>query len=231
MNLKRTKNIIGSAVIALTSLFSITASAGVDGSPFEGMYVGVITAKSTFSSTAIYLDRSTVDAPSNFAGITGAVSTDKFGGGIMGGYGLSYGILHGSVEAAFIIDKGHTIFSDGINRVKVSQSNTFDISIRPGITISDKALLFGLVGYSGKNLKSDGVNENLNGSNGLSYNKRLTSLRYGGGIEVEFMENIAVRAEYTRSIVNDAVFLDGGDQFTFKPKTSRIMLSFVLHMY
>lgn len=231
MNLKRTKYIIGTSVIALTSLFSITANAGVDGSPFEGMYAGFITTKSTFSSTAIYLDKSTLEIPSNFSAITSAVSTDSYGGGIMGGYGLNYGIFYGGIEAAFIVDKGNTIFSDGTNTIKVSQSNTFDISFRPGITLSDKALVFGLVGYSGANIKSDGINGLLASGDGLSYNKRLTSLRYGAGIEVEFMENIAVRAEYTRSITNSALIVDGGDQFTVKPKTSRIMLSFVLHMY
>jgi opacity protein-like surface antigen len=231
MTLKRTKYIINSAVIALISLYSFAANAGVDGNPFEGMYVGFITTKSTFSSTAIYLDKSTLETPSNFNGITSAVSKDGYGAGIMGGYGLTYGMFYGSIEAAFVVDKGNTVYSDGTDTIKVSQSNTFDISFRPGITLSDKALVFGLLGYSGSNLKSDGINEGLASGNGLSYNKRLTSLRYGAGVEVEILENIAIRAEYTRSIINDALIVDGGDQFTISPKTSRIMLSFVLHMY
>lgn len=231
MTLKRTKCFISTAVIAFTSLYNMTANAGVDGSPFEGMYVGVITVKSTFSTTLTHLARPTDDDPSIFGDITSAVSSDSYGMGIMGGYGFNYGIFYGGIEAAFIVDKGNTVYSDGTNILKVSQSNTFDISFRPGITLSDKALIFGLVGYSGSNIKSSGINNFQESTNRGRYNKRLTSLRYGAGIEVAFMENIALRAEYTRSMISGGLYVDRGDQFTIKPKTSRIMLSFVLHMY
>ncbi|MBT5074621.1 MAG: porin family protein [Kordiimonadaceae bacterium] len=231
MTLKRTKYIISSAVIALISLYNMTASAGVDGSPFEGMYAGVITTKSTFSSGIIHLARPTDDEVSIFGDITNTKSSNSYGMGILGGYGLNYGIFYGGAEAAFIVDKGNTVFSDGTNTIKVSQSNTFDFSFRPGITLSNKALIFGLVGYSGTNIKSSGINKYQDSGDNGRYNKRLTSLRFGGGIEVAVMENIAVRAEYTRSIIGEGLYVDRGDQFTFKPKTSRIMLSFVLHMY
>ena len=72
----------------------------------------------------------------------------------------------------------------------MGKSNTFYINGRLGFTLADKALIFGLVGYSGINLKSRGVNELQNDN--LDYNTRVTAMRYGGGIEVEIFENIAI---------------------------------------
>ena len=235
MTLNRIKKLTLYLIVTLISFSNISAQAGVDGSPFEGLYLGVISTKSTFSSTASHVARTDIVDPfsqnviSTFNGISTSTSENSFGGGLMGGYGLNYGLLYFGAEAAFIVDKGNTVLSDGVSTIKISQGNTFDVSLRSGITISDKALVFGLIGYSGVNLKSKGINERL--GNNLDFNKRLTSLRYGGGIEVAVMENIAVRAEYTRSIINDAIVLDGADEFTYKPKSSRIMLSLVLHMF
>ncbi len=235
MTLNRIKNLSLYLVVTLISFGNVSAQAGVDGSPFEGLYLGVITTKSTFETTASHVGRTDVvdafsqNVISNFNGISSETSQNSYGGGFMGGYGLNYGPVYFGAEAAFIVDKGNTVLSDGVNTIKISQGNTFDISLRSGITISDKALVFGLIGYSGVNLKTKGVNERLGNNN--DFNKRLTSLRYGGGVEVAVMENIAVRVEYTRSIVNDAVVLDGADEFTYKPKSSRIMLSLVLHMF
>ena len=78
-------------------------------------------------------------------------------------------------------------------------------------------------------MKSKGIGELL-GENDR-FNKRITAFRYGGGIEVSIMENIAARLEYTRSSFSSALVIDGSDQFMIKPKTSRIMFSIVLHMY
>lgn len=226
MNLKKFK-ITPLALFLI--VFTTPAFAGPDGSPFEGLYVGVATAINTFDSTATYREVSNDDFPSNFSNINSSVSSNSYGGGILAGYGLTYGILYYGAEAAFIVDKGNTVYSDGANTIRVAKSNTFDINGRLGFTLSDKALLFGLVGYSGINLKSQGVNE-LRSENG-DYNTRVTALRYGGGIEVEIMENIAIRAEYTRSTGANSTYRDGSDEFIFKPKTSRIMLSAILHMY
>ncbi|MCP5381493.1 MAG: porin family protein [Kordiimonadaceae bacterium] len=230
MTLIRIKLFFSTLIISTLSLFAVQAQAGVDASPFEGLYVGFVTSKSTFSSTATHLDAGIADSPSVFNGITSAKSKNSYGGGIIAGYGLNYGIFYTGAEAAFIIDKGNTVYSDGTTNLRFYKSNTIDINFRGGVTLSDKALLFGLVGYTGVNLKSLGTNGEKDQGN-LDYNKRVTGLQYGGGIELAFMENIAIRAEYTRARINDAVYLDGSDEFTFKPKTSRIMLSVVLHMY
>lgn len=229
-NRRMNHKLIKIAILSLTSLIMTNqAFAGPDGSPFEGLYVGFITAKSTFSSTATYLEVQDDEFPSNFDGIDSTVSKNSYGGGLFGGYGLNYGLFYYGVEAGLVVDKGNTIYSDGVNTLKLSQSNTFDISGRAGITISDKVLVFGLLGYSGVNLKSRGVNDIPNENR--DFNKRITSIRYGVGAEVAIMENIALRAEYTRSKIGEAFYPNGADQFTFKPKTSRIMLSVVLHMY
>lgn len=214
--------------ILITSI-SKPALAGPDGNPFEGLYVGVTSVVNTFDSTATYREVPNDDFPSNFSSISSSVSSNSYGGGILAGYGLSYGPLYYGAEAAFIVDKGNTVYTDGANTIRLGKSNTFDINGRLGFTLADKALIFGLVGYSGINLKSRGVNELQNDN--LDYNTRVTALRYGGGIEVEIFENIAIRAEYTRSTGANSTYRNGSDEFTFKPKTSRIMLSAVLHMY
>ena len=216
--------------VALILAFTTNlAHAGPDGSPFEGVYVGFTTTVNTFESTATYQQVENDNFPSNFSSITGSESNNSYGGGILAGYGLNYGPLYYGAEAAFIVDKGNSVFSDGSNTIRVAKSNTFDINGRLGFTLSNKALLFGLIGYSGVNLKSNGVNE-LRG-NDLDFNVRATALRFGGGVEIAVFENIAIRAEYTRSSVNEATYRDGSDEFAFKPKTSRIMLSAILHMY
>jgi len=231
MTFNRIKIFVSLLIISFVSLISTGASAGEDGSPFEGTYIGFLASKSTFSATGVQLARNNVNIPSAFGQVTSATSKDSYGGGLFAGYGLSFGMLYTSAEAGFVIDKGNTIFSDGTNTIKISQSNTFELNVRGGFHVSDKALVYGLVGYSGSNIKSDGINGRQRGQSGLNYNKRLTSLRYGGGIEIAAFENIAIRAEYTRSSIGDALYLEGSNQFTFKPKTSRIMLSVVLHMY
>jgi opacity protein-like surface antigen len=214
--------------ILITSITK-PALAGPDGSPFEGLYVGVTSVVNTFDSTATYREVPNDDFPSNFSSISSSVSSNSYGGGILAGYGLSYGPLYYGAEAAFIVDKGNTVYTDGANTTRLGKSNTFDINGRLGFTLADKAIIFGLVGYSGINLKSRGVNELQNDN--LDYNTRVTALRYGGGIEVEIFENIAIRAEYTQSTGANSTYRNGSDEFTFKPKTSRIMLSAVLHMY
>lgn len=231
MTLDRIKIFVSLLTLTFISLNATGANAGEDGSPFEGTYIGFITSKSTFSATGVQLARSNVDAPSAFGQITSATSKNSYGGGLFAGYGLSFGKLYTSAEAGFVIDKGNTIFSDGTDTIKIAQSNTFEIGVRGGFHVSDKALIYGLLGYSGSNIKSDGINERQKGQSGLNFNKRLTSLRYGAGIEIAAFENIAIRAEYTRSSISSSLYLDGSNEFTFKPKTSRIMLSVVLHMY
>lgn len=217
------------ALLAVSLFAAKPAFAGPDGSPFEGLYLGFATVKNTFQSTADYIENPDDDFPSNFTAITDATSSNSYGAGILAGYGLNYGILYVGAEVAFIIDKGSTTFTDGVNTIKVAKSNTFDFNGRLGFTISDKALVFGLIGYSGISLKSKGVNELF--SERGAFNTRVTALQYGGGVEIAIMENIAIRAEYTRASINNAVYRNGSDQFTFKPKTSRIMISAILHMY
>jgi len=216
-------------LIAVTLFAAKPAYAGPDGSPFEGLYLGFSLVKNTFESAATYEENPDNDFPSNFTGITDSSSSNSYGAGLLGGYGLNYGALYFGAEAAFIIDKGSSTYSDGTNTIRVGKSNTLDVNGRIGFTISDKALLFGLVGYSGISLKSKGVNE-LSAET-RNFNTRVTGLKYGAGVEIAVMENIALRVEYTRTKASDGVYRNGSDQFTFKPKTSRIMVSAILHMY
>ena len=231
MTLNRIKILISLLIVSAASIGSIQANAGVDGSPFEGSYIGILSTKSTFSATAVHRVLDTVDEASAFGSISNVTSTDSYGGGLFAGYGLSYGPVYTSAEAGFVIDKGNTIFSDGTNTIKFSQSNTFELNIRAGFHLTDNALLYGLAGYSGTNIKSHGINGRSEAVDGLSYNQRLTSLRYGAGVELALFENISLRGEYTRTRIGDDSYLDGSDQFTITPKTSRIMFSVVLHMY
>lgn len=230
MTLSRLKKSICLMIGTLYFINSHSAIAGEDGSPFEGLYVGIAATKSTFDSTLVYRDAMVEDSLSNFTGVTGSNSKNSYGGGILAGYGLNYGPLYFGAEAVFLIEKGSTTFTDGTTDIRLSKSNTFDVNFRSGFTVSDQALIYGLVGYSGSVLKSLGTN-GIKDENELDYNTRVTGLQYGGGVEIAVMENIAARIEYTRTSINDALYLDGTDEFTFKPKTSRIMFGLVLHMY
>ncbi|MBL4603316.1 MAG: outer membrane beta-barrel protein [Emcibacteraceae bacterium] len=232
MTLNRIKLYISILIVTILSLNTIHAKAGVDGSPFEGSYLGFVTTKSTFAAVGTLGQFDDSDNPSIFNSIASTTSKNSYGGGFFAGYGLKFGSLYTSAEGAFIIDKGNTIFSDGTNTIKFAKSNTLDLNLRGGMEISDRALVFALIGYSGTNIKSDGINGRQNkDAGGINYNKRLTSFRYGAGIEVAIYENIAIRAEYTRSIIGSDIYIDGSDLFSIKPKTSRIMFSVVLHMY
>jgi opacity protein-like surface antigen len=231
MTLNRIKILVSIQVILFLFGGFLQANAGVDGSPFEGPYLGVITTKSTYSATIANTIVSTVDTPSAFGSSTSAKSKNSYGGGLFGGYGLNYGPVYTSAELGFIVDKGNTILSDGTNTIKFSQSNTFELNVRAGFHLTDNALIFGMFGYSGANMKSHGINERSKPTDGLSYKQRLTSLRYGAGVEVAVYENISLRGEYTRSKISNDFYLDGSDKFTISPKTSRIMFSVVLHMY
>ncbi len=231
MTINRLKKSIGIILGTLYLISSPNAFAGEDGSPFEGVYIGLAATKATFDSTALYRDAMIDGNLSNFNGIAGSSSKDSWGGGFLAGYGLNYGPVYVGAEAVFLIEKGSTTYTDGTTDIRVWKNNTFDINLRSGITVSDKALVYGLIGYTGATIKSLGTNGVKDDDSGIDYNTRVTGLRYGGGVEVAVMENIAARIEYTRANINDAVYLDGTDEFTFKPDTSRIMLSVVLHMY
>ena len=232
MTLNRIKLFISMLIVTFFSLTTIHANAGVDGSPFEGSYLGFVTTKSTFAAAGTLGQFDDSDNPSIFNSISSTTSKNSYGGGFFAGYGLKFGSLYTSAEGAFIIDKGNTIFSDGTNTIKFSQSNTLDLNLRGGMEAAEGVLIFGLLGYSGTNIKSNGINERQNkDAGGVNYNKRLTSLRYGAGIEVAVYENIAIRAEYTRTVIGSDSYIDGSDLFSIKPKTSRIMFSVVLHMY
>ena len=224
MTLNRIKYLISSALFSVISLNSAQTHAGVDGSPFEGLYVGVSTTLATFESSFTHLARTDLTDPFNNPLLSQYSNTNtqniqhknSYGGGIQGGYGLNYGPLYFGAEAALIIDKGNTTFNDGTYEFKVSKSNTLDINLRSGVTIANKVLLYGLVGYSGVNLKSNGMDGRLD--NARDFNERITALRYGAGVEVSVYENIAARLEYTKTKMGDAIILDNADQFTFKPK-------------
>lgn len=225
----RIKLLTCSAIIGLLTLPAFHANAGVDGSPFEGLYLGIPFTKSTFDSSASYTQINTTET-TRFNGISSKTSKNSWGGGLVGGYGLNYGAFYVGAEAAFIVDKGNTIISDGTNTFKLSKSNTFDVNLRGGLTLSDKALLFALVGYSGVSLKSEGVNSHLDNTED-KFSKRITGFKFGGGVEIGIVENIALRLDYTRTTLNTTTITHDADQFTFKPKTSRIMMSVILHMY
>ncbi len=230
MTFKRFKKSIALMIGTLTIAGTSTAHAGVDGSPFEGLYVGLAMTKATFEASALYRDAMVEDQLSNFNGITGSRSGDSWGGGLLAGYGLNYGPVYVGAEAVFLVEKGSTTFTDGTTEIRLAKSNTFDINARLGFTLSDKAMVYALGGYTGAVLKSLGTN-GIQEERGLDYNKRVTGFQYGAGVEVAVLENIAARMEYTRANINDAVYLDGTDEFTFKPESSRIMFSLVLHMY
>ncbi|WP_417316715.1 outer membrane protein [Emcibacter sp.] len=216
-----TKLLMIAGIAATAPVFSSTALAGMDGTPFDGFYLGFRGDYYKESANASY-EQIAGSSTSNFSGIASEESGTGIGGGFYGGYGLSFGPVFTSIEAGWGLSGGTSEVTDGTNTFGVKASNSFDINGRVGFVASERVLIYGLGGYAATKFNGRGFAE--------EQGDRLNGFRYGGGFEIGLFENVALRAEYTRAEYGNLTVTQGVDRFVFDPSEQRISVGLVLHM-
>ncbi|MBL4803094.1 MAG: porin family protein [Emcibacter sp.] len=216
----RLKIALASTALAAT-IMAPQAQAGLDGNPFEGLYLGFNANYSKVKTEATYeiLNAST----NTFNGISSTDNSSGYGGVLYGGIGTNiWGPLYVGVEGGLGLNGGIATVSDGTSSFGLKAGFSFDVNTRFGMTISDRVLVYALGGYTSMKFSSRGFSE--------SQSKSLGGYRYGAGFEVGIMEDIALRIEYVRTEHSAVTWTQAGDSFRFDPSTQVIKIGFVLHM-
>ncbi len=214
-------SLIGASALALTTLMTSQAQAGLDGNPFEGLYLGFNFnyAKVTANATFEQLDANT----STFNGISSTNNSNGYGGVLYGGIGTNvWGPMYVGIEGGLGVNGGTGSVSDGAASFGLKAGFSFDISGRLGVTVSDNILLYTIGGYTTIKFSKRGFTS--------SQKKGLAGYRYGAGFEVGILEDIALRVEYVRTKHSSVTWTEGGDSFRFDPGTQVIKIGLVLHM-
>ncbi len=238
--------LIGLPLLATLSLMSAPAQAGVDGNPFEGLYLGLYGNYARVSSTNSYVDLEPASDANNFFTGIGEKSekSSGYGGSLYGGIGTNFwGPLHASIEGALGLSGGsgnavlNTVTpaqgvegdadfvpaSFGTDNVRIKAGFAFDVNARLGFTVSDRVMIYGLGGYTSTKFKvSDSTGE---------FSKTAGGYRYGAGFEVGIMEDVALRIEYTRTEHSDFTWeRTSADNLIFDPSTESVRIGLILHM-
>lgn len=219
-NRLKTTLVSASALIAAT-LMTSPALAGLDGNPFEGLYLGFNAnyAKVTTGATYTQLDAAT----STFNGISSTDNSNGYGGVLYGGIGTNvWGPMYVGIEGGLGVNGGTGTVSDGAAAFGLKSGFSFDITGRLGMTVSDSVLLYALGGYTSIKFSSKGFDQ--------GHNKGLAGYRYGAGFEIGVMEDIALRVEYVRTEHSSVTWTQAGDSFRLDPSTQVIKIGLVLHM-
>lgn len=213
--------LLGATALAMTSLMTSQAQAGLDGNPFEGLYLGFNFNYSKVTTSATF-DIVDVDT-STFGGITGTDDSAGYGGVLYGGIGTNiWGPMYVGIEGGLGVNGGTGSVTDGTTSLGLKSGFSFDITSRVGITVSDNILLYGLAGYTSIKFSSRGFDIDQSTSKG--------GYRYGAGLEFMIMEDIAIRLEYARTEHSAMTLFNGGDSFRFDPSTQVIKIGIILHM-
>ncbi|PCI43325.1 MAG: hypothetical protein COB49_12425 [Alphaproteobacteria bacterium] len=213
--------LLGASALAMTSMMTSQAQAGLDGNPFEGLYLGFNFnyAKVTTSATFEQLDADT----STFNGISGTDDSNGKGLVLYGGIGSNvWGPLYMGIEGALGVNGGTARVTDGTKSFGLKAGFSFDVTGRIGTSISDNILIYGLGGYTSIKFSGNGFTD---GSS-----KSLTGFRLGGGVEVGIMEDVALRVEYSRTEHSSITLIEAGDSFRFDPSTQVLRIGLILHM-
>ncbi|MCK5424396.1 MAG: porin family protein [Emcibacter sp.] len=213
--------LLGASALAMTNFLTIQAQAGVDGNPFEGLYLGFNAnySKVTADTTYELLDADT----STFGGITSTDDSAGYGGVLYGGIGTNlWGPMYVGIEGGLGINGGTSTVSDGVASLGLKAGFSFDITGRVGMTISDSVLVYGLGGYTSMKFSGRGFD--------VEQSTSLGGYRYGAGFEFGIMEDIAIRVEYVRTEHSAVTWFNGGDSFRFDPSTQVIKIGVILHM-
>ncbi len=230
------------ATLGATSLTTSQAQAGVDGNPFEGLYLGLHANYSRVTSKNTYVDLEPDTAANNFiTGIGDGAKGTGYGGTLYGGIGTNFwGPVYVSIEGALGLPGGsstaivNTVVPErivngatvpavfGTRDLTIKTGFAFDINTRLGFTVSDNILIYGLGGYTSTKF-------NMSDSGG-DFSKGAGGYRYGAGFEIGIMEDIALRIEYVRTAHSKINWRRGADDLFFDPSTEAIRIGVILHM-
>ena len=230
--------LIAAALLGTSALMIPPAEAGLDGNPFEGLYVGLNGNYAKVKSTNIYTDLDPdSDVNNRFTGIGATNSGTGYGGNLYGGIGTNiWGPLYGSVEGALGLSGGSgkavvntfvpatdTVAAvNGTDTVNIKAGFSFDINARLGFTVSDSILVYALGGYTSTKFKlSDSV---------ADFSISAGGYRYGAGFEVGIMEDMALRIEYVRTAHSAINWVRVADQFSIDPSMEVFRIGVILHM-
>ncbi|NOZ66776.1 MAG: porin family protein [Alphaproteobacteria bacterium] len=204
-----------------TMLMTSQAQAGLDGNPFEGLYLGFNANYSKVTADATY---EILDANTNsFGGISSSSNSTGYGGVLYGGIGTNiWGPMYVGIEAGLGVNGGTSFVTDGTSTFGLKAGFSLDITTRVGMTVSDRVLVYALGGYTSIKFSNKGF---VNGQS-----KGLGGYRYGAGFEVGILEDIALRVEYVRTAHAAVTWTQAGDSFRFDPSTQVFRIGVILHM-
>jgi len=247
MSNRITAALFGATALTLATLTTATltissARAGVDGNPFEGLYLGLNANYSRVSMQNSYTDLAPDDAANNFfTGIGDGSKGTGYGGTLYGGIGTNFwGPMYASIEGALGLPGGsgsaivNTVIPEsvvddvivpavhGTDTLRIKAGFAFDINTRLGFTISDSILVYGLGGYTSTKFKLSDA--------GGTFSSSAGGYRYGAGFEVGIMEDIALRVEYVRTAHSKINWQRGVDDFFIDPSTEVFRIGVILHM-
>ena len=190
-----------SAIVFVASI-SMAGTASAQNSAFEGFYVG---AQAGWSS---------VDGDVTITGLGSADDTgDGFGGGGYVGFGGTNGSLYGSVEAELGYDGAEWDGTIAGVSTEIEAELTYGLGFRAGWVAKDNLLIYGRVGWVRTNTEftATGIG---------SADEDIDGVRFGGGVEGKFGDNIGVRGEYTYTSYEDVDIVPGAnfdaDQHLFR---------------
>ena len=193
------KLLLAGTALVTGTIMALPASAEV----FNGLYIG---AQAGYDTSAIHVDGAKVhiDNKSDLAY------------GVMAGFDIkvSPNIVAG-VEGDMSLNSNDFDFSDGTTIIDGKAKRTFSLTGRLGYLLADRILLYGRAGYA---------NESFRFSDSLSTSKHnFDGFKYGGGVELGLLPNIAVRLEYTHTNYNDGDAPATSAAATFSPDKSRVI--------
>ncbi|MCF6216140.1 MAG: outer membrane beta-barrel protein [Emcibacter sp.] len=230
------------ATLSATTLTTSQAQAGVDGNPFEGLYLGLHANYSRVTSKNTYVDlEPDADANNFITGIGDGTKGTGYGGTLYGGIGTNFwGPVYVSIEGALGLPGGkaaaivNTVIPEhivndetipaefGTRDLTIKTGFAFDINTRLGFTVSDNILIYGLGGYTSTKFKMSDA--------GGDFSKGAGGYRYGAGFEIGIMEDIALRIEYVRTAHSKINWRRGADDLFFDPSTEVLRIGVILHM-
>lgn len=140
---------------------------------------------------------------------------------------LAYGLITGidlkvlpsfviGVEGDMSLSGNDFNFSDGVTIFDSKAKRTLGISGRAGFLMGDRFLVYGRAGYANARFRfSDGLTTTRHNFDGF---------KYGGGLEIGLLPNLAIRGEYTHTNYNNGTAPISSTAAEFSPDTSRVML-------
>jgi outer membrane immunogenic protein len=186
-NANRTRTTTQTTTASAPSVVDTEPQAGGDEYDFSGPYVG--------GDIGYTFGNYDIDDP---AGPDGEVDLDGWEGGLFVGYGFSHDISwlgsYLGVEAGYEWSGADDDFA-GIGYEK---DHAWNLSLRPGFTVYDDVLAYGIIGYSRAEFQGGADDEDLDG------------LLLGLGGEFDTNSLIKLRLEYTYANYEDAN-LSGAD--------------------